>query len=177
MRSADYKNKFQRTLASAWTVQERVGPNGKNLCHWCSKELDPPMKTFCGDPICMHEYKIRSNSSYAREQVFKRDKGVCASCGLDTEKLREVLTAVRLESEEIYLDLVRQYRRKYKFGFHLDKHWYEMDHILPVAEGGGSCGLNNLQTLCLVCHRSKTREQRRRKRCRRKGIVDQWKKL
>jgi hypothetical protein len=34
--------------------------------------------------------------------------------------------------------------------------WWEMDHIVEVASGGGQCGLDNLQTLCVPCHREKT---------------------
>lgn len=30
--------------------------------------------------------------------------------------------------------------------------FWDMDHIRPVVEGGGSCGLDNLRTLCLKCH-------------------------
>jgi hypothetical protein len=40
---------------------------------------------------------------------------------------------------------------------HRTSYW-DMDHILPVIEGGGACGLENLRTLCLVCHRQVTRE-------------------
>ena len=32
---------------------------------------------------------------------------------------------------------------------------WDADHIRPVAEGGGQCDLDNLRTLCLLCHREK----------------------
>jgi hypothetical protein len=35
---------------------------------------------------------------------------------------------------------------------------WQADHILPVAEGGGGCSLENLRTLCLPCHRTVTAE-------------------
>ena len=35
---------------------------------------------------------------------------------------------------------------------------WEADHIKPVAMGGGGCGLDNFQTLCLECHKAKTSE-------------------
>jgi 5-methylcytosine-specific restriction endonuclease McrA len=41
---------------------------------------------------------------------------------------------------------------------------WDADHILPVAEGGGECDLENLRTLCLMCHREATAELRRRMR-------------
>lgn len=32
-------------------------------------------------------------------------------------------------------------------------HFWQVDHIRPVYEGGGQCSLENLQTLCTVCHK------------------------
>lgn len=37
-----------------------------------------------------------------------------------------------------------------------DGHAWEADHIVPVVEGGGLCGLENYRTLCLACHRAET---------------------
>ncbi|HUW14746.1 MAG TPA: HNH endonuclease signature motif containing protein [Anaerolineae bacterium] len=39
---------------------------------------------------------------------------------------------------------------------------WHADHIVPVVDGGGACGLDNLRTLCWRCHRSETRKLRRR---------------
>lgn len=36
-----------------------------------------------------------------------------------------------------------------------DLHW-QADHIIPVIDGGGACGLDNFQTLCTSCHQLKT---------------------
>lgn len=151
------------------------GPNGNPLCRWCKKETEPPKKTFCSTE-CVQEWRVRSDPGYAREKVFERDRGVCAKCGLDTEKLKSLLYSVRMKSELSYMNLVRTYRAQHGFGFNLSEHFYEVDHIIPVHLGGGSCGLENLATLCRVCHRNKTRGEMRRKRQRRKGITSQWRK-
>jgi 5-methylcytosine-specific restriction endonuclease McrA len=37
-----------------------------------------------------------------------------------------------------------------------------MDHIVPVIEGGGGCGLDNLRTLCRKCHVEETAALRKR---------------
>jgi len=39
-----------------------------------------------------------------------------------------------------------------------DESW-EADHINPVSMGGGLCGIDNFQTLCLYCHKEKTKNQ------------------
>ncbi|WP_260473131.1 HNH endonuclease signature motif containing protein [Edaphobacter aggregans] len=41
---------------------------------------------------------------------------------------------------------------------------WDADHILPVAEGGGQCDLDNIRTLCLLCHREATAQLRLRLR-------------
>ena len=42
--------------------------------------------------------------------------------------------------------------------------FWQADHILAVAEGGGGCGLENLRTLCTPCHKSETERLRARLR-------------
>lgn len=36
-----------------------------------------------------------------------------------------------------------------------NKEWHA-DHIIPVHLGGGGCGLDNFQTLCIDCHKEKS---------------------
>ncbi len=36
---------------------------------------------------------------------------------------------------------------------------WEADHIIPVHKGGGGCTLENFQTLCIKCHKEKTKIQ------------------
>lgn len=149
-----------------WVEPDQLpkGPNGRPLCRFCGKETEPPKRTFCSD-ACVHEWKLRSNGGYAREQVFLRDKGVCSACGLDTEELKSLLHKIRVEKgEEAYQGLLDYYRSEMGVNIDLNRHFYEVDHIRPVLWGGGSCGLDNLQTLCLKCHRLKTNRQMSLKR-------------
>lgn len=37
--------------------------------------------------------------------------------------------------------------------------FWEMNHIVPVHDGGGSCGLDNLETFCVPCHAEVTKAQ------------------
>lgn len=39
---------------------------------------------------------------------------------------------------------------------------WDMDHIKPVIEGGGECGMDNLRTLCIKCHKAETAALRKR---------------
>lgn len=33
----------------------------------------------------------------------------------------------------------------------------EVDHIIPISKGGQSIGFDNLQTICVQCHKAKTK--------------------
>lgn len=48
---------------------------------------------------------------------------------------------------------------------------WEMDHRVPVVEGGGDCGLENLRTLCWACHRRETAALAGRRAAARKAAV------
>ncbi len=41
-------------------------------------------------------------------------------------------------------------------------HHWQADHVVPVAEGGGLCGLENMRTLCTPCHKRETAALRKR---------------
>jgi hypothetical protein len=118
------------------------------LCRWCGKDVQPPKLTFCG-PACVHEYLLRSDPRYLRRQVFERDKGVCSGCGFDTVKFERELWGLSKEAREA---------RKVALGFpaHRETFW-DADHVQPVSEGGGLCGLDNMATLCIPCHVARRR--------------------
>ncbi len=135
------------------------GPNGRNLCRYCGTETKPPRRTFCSAE-CVHQWNIRSNWSYARSQVIKRDKGICALCQMDCRKERR--EALKLPPEE-------RVKRAEELGIpkhRLYKKWYDIDHIVPVCldscEETGGVGLEGLRLLCLKCHRKVTAELRAR---------------
>ena len=146
-----------RTMAGGWADRDSLpkGPNGRSLCRWCNLEVPERRFTFCSD-WCVHEWRLRTDPGYLREQVFARDKGICTICGVD--------------ARVAYLDLKRSrgtHRLKLLDRWGLKrisrKTLWDADHIVPVVEGGGECDLDNLRTLCLICHRQQTLELRRRR--------------
>jgi 5-methylcytosine-specific restriction protein A len=141
-------------------VVER-GPHGLALCRWCDLEiLAKRRRTFCSD-YCVHQWRLRTDPGYVREQVFARDRGVCALCVADTvaiyNALRRARGANRAAGLSLYGMATIQARRSL----------WDADHIVPVVEGGGQCDLDNLRTLCLPCHREETARLRLRLRGRR----------
>lgn len=141
----------ERKLAGGW-VSGRL-----DACRWCQGPIPRRRRTFCSD-ACVHEWKLRSNPGYLREKVFERDRGVCAGCGIDTVKLERELRTLRRRNPAAHKS------RCQELGIPLNrrKNLWDADHIIPVAEGGGACGLDNIRTVCLSCHRAITQLLRER---------------
>ena len=80
----------RRTSRGGWVDRKSLpkGPHGRTLCRRCGIETPKGRHTFCSD-ACVHEWKLRTDPGYLREQVFRRDRGICSVCGLDTESLRK----------------------------------------------------------------------------------------
>lgn len=134
------------------------GPDGRNLCRWCNLQVPPRRVTFCSE-WCVNEWRLRTQPGYLRQQVFERDRGVCAACGTDCEAEMRRLKARRgSKRDEAWAAWgLRPWQRR---------SLWDADHIVPVVEGGGECDLANIRTLCLRCHREATAALRQRRRGR-----------
>lgn len=140
-----------------------IGSNGLPLCRWCELEIVAKRRrTFCSD-YCVHQWRLRTDPGYLRDQVFARDRGRCAVCSIDTvaayTALKRARGAVRAAGLRLYGMKTISSRRSL----------WDADHIVPVAEGGGQCDLENIRTLCLLCHREATAQLRSRLRQRKLG--------
>jgi 5-methylcytosine-specific restriction endonuclease McrA len=130
----------QRTARGGWCDPATLpkGANGRALCRECSTEVPVGRRTFCSAD-CVERWKLRTNPAFVRQRTYERDGGVCAACGAETMQHMRQRTGQR-------------WRGHWRGTGHL----WQADHILPVAEGGGQCGLDNIRTLCTACHRAAT---------------------
>lgn len=123
-------------------------PRGE--CRWCGKPIlheaggkrgEPNLRRRW-HPVCVEQY-MESDPREARRRVRKRDRGICATCGVDTYAVRRRHRG-------------RGATRKLReLGYKPRKSLWELDHIVPLVDGGGH-ELENLQTLCTPCHKEKT---------------------
>lgn len=116
----------------------KKGEHEKGFCKVCKTRLQGRQTSYCSQ-----ECWYRNTPSIMRRMVEKRDKGVCALCGCQCKH--------RWMSHKTYTD--QQIRSMPR---------WQADHIIPVAEGGGLCGLDNYRTLCTTCHKKVTNELRKR---------------
>nr|XP_058909654.1 DNA annealing helicase and endonuclease ZRANB3 isoform X1 [Kogia breviceps] len=113
---------------------------------------------------CQEEFWIRSNNSYLRAKVFEIEHGVCQLCNLNAQelflRLRDAPKGQRKNllditwTSKLPLEQLNEMIRSPGEG-----HFWQVDHIKPVSGGGGQCSLDNLQTLCTICHKERTARQ------------------
>lgn len=141
---------------------DKRGPNGRRLCAWCGTEVKPPKIRWCSQK-CVDEAWLRKSSSFMRWKVEERDRGVCSRCRLDTRALLEaakklaVVWQKRTTKGYYFAEIVVSEKRILDRG-----HLWEAHHKIAVVEGGGECGLDGMETLCIWCHTTETAELQRR---------------
>lgn len=173
----------KRSISCRRAFPDRKDPEGHPLCCYCGAELKNANGTwrrgncrYCSDE-CSSQVYIRTDPSFARYRVRDRDKGVCAECGLDTDRIRRLLglrwpfvpdrpsRVGRPMLWRIEVRISKAIRDSLTAAGYVkgsSSHLWEMDHIVPVSEGGGLCGLDGYRTLCHKCHSAETNKLRRR---------------
>jgi 5-methylcytosine-specific restriction endonuclease McrA len=106
----------------------------KGFCDWCSAPLSGRQRRWCAQ----HRYVWAENHiwDFARKAAMKRDEYLCCRCGK------------------------RPVQTRHSAGNHV----LEVNHINPRRGGGYHTGchhhLDNLETLCIGCHRLVSQKQK-----------------
>ena len=148
MRAAGSKS--ARELRSE--LEGQLGPNGRPLCTWCRGEVPKGRRTWCSAD-CVHAYRLRNDWTYISAAVFKRDRGICSICLIDTREQQRQLKLFRRRGKDAVQKLAEKWGIPAK---RVRGKLWDVDHIVPCVEGGDN-SLSNLQTLCIRCHAERTR--------------------
>ena len=162
------------------------GVDGQPQCRRCLADLPLGRMEFCS-ANCIHEFRIRVSPGYARQVVFHRDRGVCAHCRLDCGLLDRIVAQLRhgaacaahAKAHQSPADADTQIPDDDTCAAPIDEDgeaaalWlieslglgkrkrpcslWQVDHRVPFSTGGADCGLGNLRTLCLTCHKVQTK--------------------
>jgi hypothetical protein len=132
-------------------------PLADGACAWCAAPLPPRRRSWCSDR-CGDLFWANHWWSVARAAAKRRDKYRCKRCGTRAP-VRP--TRARHASEAAYKAAMRAWRAARK------AHRVEVNHIVP-CEGKHrelSCShhLDNLETLCVTCHKTHTAGLRERR--------------
>lgn len=126
---------------------------GRRLCRQCQHPVPRGRRSYCTKK-CATEFEIAYFPSMTRRHVYRRDKGVCAKCGCDTDFIRRIILRLRR-----LVDWNAARALAVELGFdgviHAGTFW-QADHVKEVARGGWGMGLENFRTLCTPCHKEET---------------------
>lgn len=148
-------------------------------CRLCDEPLDGSRRSWCSEE-CSSAYYFVTSSSVLRYHVYQRDHGVCATCNTDCSALEIRIygydTLLKLPTPQSavkrphYMVKAMRYEMQ-KLGFSIasNRSFWDADHRVALEEGG-SWRIENVQTLCVPCHKAKTAEHTTR-RARVKRIV------
>lgn len=149
----------------------------RGTCKWCAKPIFHTNKA--GEIVqnrrknwhtsCVGKYLWFKDLNYARDLIFKRDRGICRPCGLDTDEIQQALDTLRRHGAWKEMERVHGLLRSK--GFDPTRSLWELDHIQPIWDGGAH-DPRNAQTACQPCHKQKTRiEAGHRAKRKRMGAV------
>ncbi|XP_061653138.1 DNA annealing helicase and endonuclease ZRANB3 isoform X8 [Phyllopteryx taeniolatus] len=125
---------------------------------------------------CQEEFQLRSSQTYMRSRVLEAERGICQHCGLHAHdifvKVRDAPPSQRKEMlENTWLAQLSLKQLNEMIRAPVEGDFWQVDHIRPVYSGGGQCSLDNLQTLCTVCHRARTAQQAKERSQMRKSAA------
>lgn len=129
-------------------------PNlGKGVCRFCRRPVPKGSKrSFWCSETCVNQYLALRNPAGLRRLVWERDKGICRQCKFDCTSLETLFSRwKRLK----HLELCRVARTALGLDKPFRRTFWDADHVVAVRDGGGSCGIANIQTLCFWCHKAK----------------------
>ena len=143
-----------------WEVALKFSKAPWGRCRWCGKTImkkgEPDLRRRWHKE-CHSEFTFQLYPQEARAQVYKRDLGVCRGCRRDTRMLEQIL---RKERHKPHSER-REHAILRSLGFNLSSSLWQADHIIRIADGGEH-SLENLQTLCQICHKDKTANENRK---------------
>lgn len=176
----------RRELRAA-DIRRAMG-RASRTCTWCGRPAGKGRSTWCSDAcvesfeLVCRPARVAAKIEYACETALRTDRDArlcCELCGRDVlAKLKVVRWLGRRKIAEGWREyrgprnrLGRKARRRkkraeralswlrWREGWRkLDARQWELDHTVPVCEGGGCCGPEGLRVLCVPCHRRVTRE-------------------
>ncbi|KAM9836018.1 DNA annealing helicase and endonuclease ZRANB3 [Aulostomus maculatus] len=166
-----------KTVESSYL--QAVDSHGVPLCLSCQQACPTTGGAwdtrFCSHK-CQEEFQLRSSQTYMRSRVLEAEQGICQHCGLHAHdlflKVRDAPPSQRKEMlENTWLSQLSLKQLNEMIRAPVEGDFWQVDHIRPVYSGGGQCSLDNLQTLCTVCHKARTAQQAKERSQMRKSAA------
>lgn len=137
-----------------------LGPGG--FCSWCNvAPVKPPLRKYC-DPTCRSSADLYTypQSPASKAYVFMELQDfTCPLCGEIFEdewaERHEKLDASNDDRFKEGWDKTRRLITYFQLGINCGDRW-QVDHRIPISEGGALVGFENIQVVCAPCHVKKS---------------------
>ena len=154
------------TMIDDGETHEKGSSNLQKSKHLEGQQLPNWHGIYCSFE-CKKAMMIKTSGGYIRQEIFKLEKGICQICNRNMhelfcrirrlekpDRLQQLLSAgFTISNTSKKISIVNNPK---------EGDFWQPDHIIPVAEGGGECDLSNFRTLCTPCHLKETKELHKR---------------
>lgn len=110
----------------------------KGFCKWCLVTIENKKRKYCSINCKKSAWAFFYPQKHSQPYLMARQKGLCADCGYD----------------------FKERTKKIKMNDFLYDDMGDVDHIIPISQGGQILGLENIQLLCRECHLFKSSKER-----------------
>jgi len=146
-----------------WTSATKLIPPHSPLgflCAWCNSALiGNGLKKYCDEDCRRSAYMYIHPQDVSLKVwiLIKRQACACAICREDFEDRIADLINRRASHAMRHTGIVAQFSslKYFEIGHSTGDIW-EVDHVLPIHKGGDGIGFDNVQVVCVKCHRKKT---------------------
>ena len=119
--------------------KSKQNEKGQSICLNCGKVIEEKRrKKYCSES-CSHEWFRKHYWVGMRDYILKIQKYTCQKCGATPPRNEKGFFSWSLD------------------GSKNDGYAYVVDHIIPIALGGEEFNESNLQVLCGICNKEKTK--------------------
>ncbi len=130
----------------------------KGLCTICGKPRPKRRKHCCSDE-CSRKWWYSHDWSWMRSKILKRDNFKCSQCGFQIKPQSYYYIVVNdpnsVATSDKEYSVIQSYGLPDVMGYVAVP--LVVDHIKPIALGGGEFDESNLQILCKWCNKVKTK--------------------
>jgi 5-methylcytosine-specific restriction endonuclease McrA len=163
------KRKNYVNIAEMKPQEQKIGNKIVKRCLNCNKIIPERNSKYCSLE-CANQFFVKHNQRGIASYVFKRERGMCQKCGWQNPyfHMPRPKKPGYQESYQIYRQKMDQYNQLYDRYINALNKWREKhknckrrefiaDHIVPIALGGDEFDPKNVQLLCEVCNKKKTK--------------------
>ena len=125
-------------------------------------------------PACLEAHKLEHWQGYLAMRAWELKPHVCVRCWLNLDLLKTAWLRFIDEYRDPANPNSRRFRGRRQMarkaadallienGFNRGSSFWEANHIVARRDGGAVLGLDNIEILCVPCHKTVTAEQRKR---------------